>query len=261
MFGSCRADVGIEVRERGSRRARDWHASGAVADRILHPGADLHARLGEPHPRAAAAGDHGYAGRRRQSHRHASRRCACRLRTRRPGARGMAARPLAFRDPAAERLGDPHRHGVGRRGVAAVAPRNGALDDVDVDGDRRPGRRRRPQQPPRRAPGRSGPSRARRGRRPRTADPSPRVPCAGRSRASGHTSQWRVGRRLLRCGPGFRSAPAGAGPGRGAYPSRSPGRQLRRSTRGRAPDTHGSGASVLHARAGRRRPAARAVAA
>ena len=98
-FGSCRADVCIEVRDRGSRRSRVWRAGGAVADRVLRPAAGLRARLGEADLRVAAAGDHGHAGRRRQSHRHTSRRWACRLRTRRPNARVMPARRLPFGIP------------------------------------------------------------------------------------------------------------------------------------------------------------------
>ena len=105
-FGSCRADVCLEVRDRGSRRSRVWRAGGAVADRV-HPAVGLVARLGEAHRRVAAAGDHGHAGRRRQSHRHTSRRSGWGLRrARRSGARGMPARRLPFGMP---RLGPPAR--------------------------------------------------------------------------------------------------------------------------------------------------------
>ena len=104
---------------RGGRARSRAAPSGAVADRILHPAADLHARLVEAHRRAAAAGDHGQAGRRRQSHRHTSRRWACRLRTRRPNAHGMPAR----RPP----LGMPRRsvsaiHAVTASAAAASPP-------------------------------------------------------------------------------------------------------------------------------------------
>ena len=75
-----------------------------------------------PRPRAAPV----------SSHRHTSRRYAWRLGTRRPGARGMPAR-RALRDPRAEHLGDPRRHGVDRRPVAAAASRDGAFDDVNVE--------------------------------------------------------------------------------------------------------------------------------
>ena len=91
---------------RVDRDDRARRSGGAVADRVLHPAVGLVARLGEPDPRAAAAGDHGHAGRRRQSHRHTSRRWACWLRTRRPGPLGMPARRLPF--------------GIPRRSVSAI---------------------------------------------------------------------------------------------------------------------------------------------
>ena len=69
-------------------------SGGTVADRVLPPAVGLVTRLGEADPRLAAAGDHGYAGRRHQSHRHTSRRSGCWLRRAR-GLRCGAAAPFS----------------------------------------------------------------------------------------------------------------------------------------------------------------------
>ena len=90
--------------ERDDRAA--CRAGGAVADRVLHPAAGLVARPGEPDPRVAAAGDHGHVGRPCQSHRHTSRRGACRLWRARSGTRGMPPQRSPF--------------GMPRRSVSAI---------------------------------------------------------------------------------------------------------------------------------------------
>ena len=165
-----------------------------------------------------------------------------------------AGAAAALRDPPADRLGDPRRHGVGRRGVAAVASRDGAFDDVDVEGAVALVGDGGALRPPRRARGRSGPSRARRGRRPRTADQSPRVLCAGRSRASGHTSQWRAG-----AGATLRTRlPIGTGRGRAgsrSIPIQGSGPATTSLSTRAGSGTHGSGVTCC-TRGGRRRPTA-----
>ena len=176
---------------------------------------------------------------RRQSHRHTSRRSACRLWRPRPGARGTAARRLPF--------GMPRRIVSAIHAVTASAPRRRRRSlprrRIRRRGrrrGRRPGRPRRPLRPPGRARGRSGRSRARRGRRPRTADPSPRVLVAGRSRASGHTSQWRAG-----AGAMLRTRlPMGTGRGRAgsrSIPIQGSGPAITSLNARAGSGTHGSG--------------------
>ena len=75
------------------------NVSAVTASISRHPAVGLVARLGEAHPRTAAAGDQDHASRPRQSHRHTSRRWPCWLWRARPGARGTAARRLPFGIP------------------------------------------------------------------------------------------------------------------------------------------------------------------